>query len=145
MEITFPVTYACPRCGVALDAVTDGWRDWVRCPSCGKAGRPPLPRRYGQAPASDVMYIGTFSTGTGNDTPTTNGRSARPYSARGLGRTGYPLPDSTARRAMMGGGFFLSAFLALVSVVQKNPAQAGVFGGVAVVLLFLLARSSARG
>jgi hypothetical protein len=147
-DIRFPVTYPCPSCGEPLEAITDEWQDWMRCPSCGRAGRPPLPRRAAR-PAEDVLYIGTFSTGPGS--PNGNGSSDR-YGPIGYGPGGFPatdMPDPAAgsgsgRRVAIGLMFFLSAFLALVSVVQRNPTQAGVFGFVALILILFLAQSSRR-
>lgn len=139
-EIAYPVTYACPRCGTSLRAVTDEWRDWLRCPTCGRATRPPLSRRAAPAVEPEVLYIGTFATGPGSDPIVAPaGRSAL-----GLDPARFGRDDGTTRRVILGGGFLISAFLALVSVAQKNPGQAGIFGGVAVILIFLLFRSSAR-
>ena len=136
-EIAQLVTYACPRCGVSLQALTDDWRDWLRCPSCGKAGRPPISRKASQAVVDDVLYIGTFATGPGSS----DGNGA----ALGYPHRGYGSPSSHTRRVILGGGFFLAVVLTLVSVVQQNGTQAGVLGLVALFLLILLARSSGRG
>jgi hypothetical protein len=46
------------------------------------------------------------------------------------------------KRALIGGGLLLSIVLALISVVQKNPGQAGVFGFVALLLMVFLVQSS---
>ena len=142
-DIAFLVAYPCPRCGTSLEAPTDEWQDWKKCPSCGKAGRPPALRRS-RAAVEDILYIGAFGASAA---PTYPGEIPSPF-----GRPGPPAFDYTAkarseagRRILIGGGFFLATFLALVSVVQKNPGQAGIFGFGAVLLLFLLARSSARG
>ena len=36
-DISYLVSYPCPRCGESLQARTDDWQDWLKCPSCGKA------------------------------------------------------------------------------------------------------------
>jgi hypothetical protein len=141
-DIAFPVSYLCDHCGASLEALADDWQDWLRCPSCGKAGRPPY--RRPARPVEDVLYIGTFTTGgtlgeNGYANGFGNGTSAPskvPTYGEGTG---------SGRRVMFGLGFFLATFLALVSVAQKNPAQAGVFGFVAFILIVFLAQSSRRG
>jgi hypothetical protein len=130
-----------------LEATVDEWQDWLRCPACGKAGRPPYERRARSEPVDDVLYIGTFTTGPA--APTTNG-SGVPYQAPPWARAtqdASPLGDLAGpagawKRALLGGGLLLSIVLALVSVVQKNPAQAGVFGFVAFLMVVFLLQSS---
>jgi len=150
-EIAFLVTYPCPRCGVALEARADDWQDWLLCPSCGRAGRPPAQRRLAARDDGDTLYIGTFATGPSHAYGNGNGHGHDP--AGMYGPTGSPtaamprLPDrggATARRVIIGGGFFLATVLSLISVAQQNPTPAGVCGFVAFLLLLLLARSSAR-
>lgn len=143
-DILYPVAYPCSYCGEALEATTDEWQDWLRCPSCGKAGRPPFQRKVVAAPADDVLYIGTFTTG-----PSAGGNGTAGGYATGR-RPGSTLPgrdegSGSGRRVVLGLGFFLAVFLALVSVVQRNPTQAGVFGFVACMLIVFLAQSSRRG
>ncbi len=147
-DIAYVTTYPCPRCGEMLEATVDEWQDWLRCPKCGKAGRPPYERRGWNAPAEDVLYIGTFTTGP--STAPTNG-SAMPHAGPPWARPSQSLPpfggsftgpSGTMKRALIGGGLLLSIVLALVSVVQKNPTQAGVFGFVAVLLTVFLVQSS---
>jgi hypothetical protein len=141
-DIRFPVTYNCDYCGESLEALTDEWQDWLRCPACGKAGRPPY-KRASVRPADDVLYIGTFTTGpsSGNGSSSAFGNGTyAPTKAPNYGET-----SGSGRRVMLGLGFFLSAFLAIVSVVQKNPTQAGVFGFVAFILIVFLAQSSRQG
>lgn len=149
------VTYTCPRCGVSLEAETDDWRDWRACPSCGRPARPPVPRRA-VVEEPEVLYIGTFATGPGSDFGGINGNGSGAGAGNGLGNgsaiypSGPPSLSSygdgggTVRRVILGGGFFLALFLALVSVVQQNATQAGVFGFLAFILLALLAQSSRR-
>ena len=123
-----PVTYACPSCGTTLESVVDEWRDWRLCPSCGRAGRPPAGRRP-EFPDDDLFVV-------------TDAADVA-YSPRGLDAVEAGFRDDTTRRVLIGVGFFVAALLSLVSVMQKNPAQAAVFGAIAVLLIFLLARSSA--
>ena len=133
-EIARFVTYACPRCDEMLESLTDDWRDWLKCPSCGKAGRPPIDRQMQDAIHEDILYIGTFAAGPGSS----NGHGAvagYPHRGRSTNHT---------KRVILGGGFFLSVVLTLVSVVQQNAGQAGILGLVALFLLILLARSSGR-
>jgi hypothetical protein len=135
-EFALLVTYACPRCGVTLESYSDDWRDWRKCPSCGKAGRPPVDRRMQVSVHEDILYIGTFATGPGSS----NGNGSF-----GAYPAGQQRDSSHTKRVILGGGFFLAVVLALVSAVQQNGTQAGVLGVVAVFLLILLARSSGRG
>ena len=95
------------------------------------------------------MYIGTFTTGPDPSNGWGNGAS-RPDMIYGASKpslapmAGYPSQSSAVRRVILGGGFFLATFLALVSVVQQIPTQAGIFGFVAFLMLVLLAQSSRR-
>lgn len=154
-DIAYVTTYPCPRCGETLEANVDEWQDWLLCPSCGKAGRPPYERRGRAAPVEDVLYIGTFTTGPSSSAPT-NGHgeaAASVYAPAGLPPApagaphfiGYDPQPSVAKRVLLGGGLLVAIVLALVSVVQKNPTQAGVFGFVAFLLLVFLAQSSRQG
>ncbi len=136
LDNSYLVTYPCPRCGESLQARTDDWQDWLKCPSCGKAGRPPLNRRMAPAFEDDVLYIGTFAT----DPSTPDAAVGYPTG----GFEGYAPPSGDLRRVILGGGFFLAMVLTVVSVVQRNGTQAVVLGLVAVFLLVLLARSSGR-
>ncbi len=151
-DIAYVTTYPCPRCGAMLEAAVDEWQDWLRCPSCGKASRPPYERRARAEAVDDVLYIGTFATGPAS-TPPVNGSGtnhaappwARPTPTPGMLPYGVEYPGSssgTMKRALIGGGLLLSIVLALVSVVQKNPTQAGVFGFVAFLLTVFLVQSS---
>ena len=148
-DIAYVTTYPCPRCGEALEAAVDEWQDWLRCPMCGKAGRPPYERRGRGAPVEDVLYIGTFTTGPGS-APTNGAAATAAYAPAGLPPApsgvphfvGYDPQPSMAKRVLLGGGLLLSIVLALVSVVQKNPGQAGVFGFVALLLMVFLVQSS---
>ena len=147
-DIAYVTTYPCPQCGEMLEANVDEWQDWLLCPVCGKAGRPPYERRARSTPVEDVLYIGTFTTGPAS--APTNGSAAPVYAPAGLPPApsgvphfiGYDPQPSMAKRVLLGVGLLLSIVLALVSVVQKNPAQAGVFGFVAFLLLIFLAQSS---
>lgn len=40
-DIAYFVTYPCPGCRLELEAHHDGWRGWLRCPSCGTPSLPP--------------------------------------------------------------------------------------------------------
>ena len=97
----------------------------------------------------EVLYIGTFTTGPASTAPTNGSAAAhaappwasptpgpRPYGVE------YPGSSGTMKRALIGGGLLLSIVLALVSVAQKNPTQAGVFGFVAFLLTVFLVQSS---
>jgi DNA-directed RNA polymerase subunit RPC12/RpoP len=148
-DIAYVTTYPCPRCGAMLEAAVDEWQDWLRCPSCGKASRPPYERRARAEAVDDVLYIGTFTTGPA-PTEHVNGSGAvnamPPWARPTLGLPpyggGYPGSSGTMKRALIGGGLLLSIVLALVSVAQKNPTQAGVFGFVAFLLIVFLVQSS---
>ncbi len=80
-DIAYVTTYPCPRCGAMLEAAVDEWQDWLRCPSCGKASRPPYERRARAEAVDDVLYIGTFATGPASTVPV-NGSAAAPPWAR---------------------------------------------------------------
>jgi hypothetical protein len=137
-----------------LEATVDEWQDWLRCPSCGKASRPPYQRRARVEPVEDVLYIGTFTTGpwtaaTNGTAPATNGTvpprvpSGWPTAPGAPPWADVPAQTSgTLKRALIGGGLLLSIVLALISVAQKNPTQAGVFGFVAFLLTVFLIQSS---
>ena len=143
-EIRYPVTYPCANCGESLEALADIWQDWLRCPFCGKAGRPPYHRKPSERVKDDILYIGTFTTNAGS---AGNGStaSAWPGSPSVSNRSHDPDSGGSGRRVALGLGFFLSSFLAIVSVVQRNPSQAGVFGVGALVLIVFLVMSTRRG
>jgi hypothetical protein len=130
-----------------LEATVDECQDWLRCPACGKASRPLYERRARSEAVDDVLYIGTFTTGP---TAPVNGSStahaappwARPTPGMPPFVSDFGGPSGTMKRALIGGGLLLSIVLALVSVAQKNPTQAGVFGFVAFLLIVFLVQSS---
>ncbi len=146
-DIAYVTTYACPRCGAMLEATVDEWQDWLRCPTCGKASRPPYERRARSEPVDDVLYIGTFATGPTSTAPMNGSGAAHtvpPWASPtpGVPPYGYEGSSGTMKRALIGGGLLLAIVLALVSVAQKNPTQAGVFGFVAFLLTVFLVQSS---
>jgi hypothetical protein len=130
-EITFIVAYQCPACRAALEARSGLAQGWVRCPKCGRASLPPehmrtVPRAGAvTAPAGegdDVLYIG----------PGSGARALNPVDSAA------PAPASISGRSVFfGAGFVLSLFLALVSILDRNTINAGVFGFLALLMLAL--------
>jgi predicted Zn finger-like uncharacterized protein len=130
-EITFIVAYQCPACRAALEAKSGLAQGWVRCPKCGRASLPPehmraVPRaRATTEPAGegdDVLFIG----------PDPGPRTLNPIDS------GSPAPVSISGRSVLfGAGFVISLFLALVSILDQNTINAGIFGFLALLMLAL--------
>jgi hypothetical protein len=136
----YQVHYTCLRCGTDLEAITDEWQDWRKCPNCGKAGRPPFQLMIEENTPEDVLYIGMnpdmSTTVTESVTLTTH------YAPNPM--LDYPTTPSNSVRVIYGLGFFIAAVLALISVAQKSGQQAGVLAILAVFFLVMLIRATGR-
>lgn len=130
-EITFLVSYRCPRCQAILEARGGLSQGWVRCPSCGRPSLPPETMRSPAVarPSGDVLVIGPEPS----DRPfgSAQVRSRSPRAVR-------------ARAAFFGAGFLLSLLLALLALLDRNPANAMAFCGLAVACPILWAVTSRR-
>ncbi len=97
------------------------------------------PPNYGPQPSYGSPPAGNGSTPS---TPT----NLFPPGYPGTHQFQQPMPEAPAgpgfQRVVLGGAFFLSVVLTLISLVQRNAAQAGVLAVVSVFLVILLARSN---
>jgi hypothetical protein len=123
-DITFIVTYRCPTCQAALEARTSEAHTWLRCPKCGRASLPPEyvrtppPRRH--APGEDILVIGPDAV---------DPRRAVSESAH----------SGSGRRIAMAVGMLISVGMLIVSFLDGNPTNVGIFGVTTIVLLAIAA------
>jgi hypothetical protein len=129
-EITFIVTYECPRCQAALEARTAESQTWLRCPKCGRASLPPEhmevepPAR--SAPAEDFLIIGPERLDRLTPEP--------PQGALA----------GSGRRIALATFFIGSLGMLLIAFVDQNPGNMTIFGILTVVFLGLLAITGGR-
>jgi hypothetical protein len=128
-EITFIVVYRCPHCAAALEARSGESSSWLRCPKCGRAGRPPehmrTPPSLPPPPGDDVLIIG----------PTTDLVAMTPVA--------QPRPatySGSTRRIVFATLLFLAIVMFVLSIVEANFNYALVFGIFGIVFIVLLAR-----
>lgn len=127
-EITFIVTYRCPRCDAALEARTRESHTWLRCPRCGRASLPPEHMRTPPPPVAlddDVLVIGSAPDDV-----------AAP-------RAGRRHPGGT-RRISLAAGILISLTMLMISFVDGNTVNVGIFGVVTLVLFAILGYTARR-
>ena len=123
--ITFLVAYRCPQCRAELEARSGLAQGWVRCPKCGRASLPPehmraAPAARPTAGGDDILVIGPEPE------------------LRPLRRPGSVSPEPTsdfARSILFRLGLILAVILALVSLLDRNQANAAFFGFLALLIL----------
>lgn len=124
-DISYIVSYHCPRCQAALEAGPRPTDSWLRCPKCG---RPALPPAYSQfaapAPAAEgeVVFIGDF-----------NRLSSIPPAV--------PVTSAAAStwRMVFLAGLLICASLLIFSLLDQDAIKASIFGIGALVCLGFLA------
>jgi hypothetical protein len=126
-EITYIMTYRCPRCHAALEARTSESHTWVRCPRCGRANLPPehtyRPPREPSPLGDDVLVIGP--------SPDFPGPSHAVAS--------HPDPHSgSARRITLAVGILVSLTLLAMAFIDKNMINVVIFGFSTIVLFLVL-------
>jgi hypothetical protein len=148
------VGYPCPRCGVGLEARSLAIPEWLRCPSCGKGGRPPLantkrtPMNYAKfAYDPDVLVIGEEPTAMEMEmeTPWYGTTQSRPFAPER--RPAFGNLPASAKRTGLSVVFSLCLSMFFVTLFLGESFKAGLFGVAAgVILLFLVrpTRPSAR-
>lgn len=125
-DITYIVSYRCPRCQTQLEAGPRQTDSWLRCPKCGRPSLPPAFSRIippAPAPAEgDVVFIGDFDRL--NAIP-----PALPSS---------PAVTSTWRVVFLA-GLLICASLLIFSLLDQDALKASIFGIGALVCLGFLA------
>jgi hypothetical protein len=138
-DFVFIVNYDCPNCHAGLEARGSDSPTWLRCPSCGKASIPPEHARIRPTIDRETLVIGPV---TAIAAPANGKLPIRP-------RPMMPMPEvhegkSQSTRMLLGAGLFVTIFLALFSLLDQKPTQAGGFGAASMICLAMLARPGAR-
>jgi len=126
-EITFIVTYACPRCQTLLEAKGRETSIWQRCPKCGRPNLPPehnlVPLEERPPLEGDVLILGPEP-----DSPAL--QTAAPA------QTGAY--SGALRRIVLTVGFLTSLTLLLYAFFDQNAFNVVAFGIVTIILLAFL-------
>ena len=126
-EITYIVTYRCPRCQAKLEARTSESHTWVRCPKCGRANLPPehsYRRRTVRPPLGDDVLV----IGPSPDFPGSNHAPA----PRLDHHTG------SVRRISLAVGILVSLTLLAMAFLDQNMINVAIFGFSTIVLFVIL-------
>jgi hypothetical protein len=141
-EITFVVSYSCPRCGAALEARTGRVAPWLKCPKCQRASLPPehtfRPRVETFAVTDDVLVIGPE---TEPERPSLSSVAA----ARATVQSFHPAPGSfgegdpvSIRRVVLTTVLFLSVMMLLFAYLAQNTMGTSIASASALICLVLL-------
>jgi hypothetical protein len=131
-EITFLVSYQCPRCHAALEAGAADPASWLRCPKCGRASLPPSPSLSPSVPRAaqadgEVLFIGP-----GDEARTLHAPTA---------------PRATAgatRRIAFITGLLVSSLVLVFALLGQDSLVASVAGLAALIFVGLLAIPAKR-
>jgi hypothetical protein len=159
-DITFIVSYRCPRCGVALEARTGRSTSWLKCPKCKRASQPPehVSRpviRDVFTPSDDVLVITDNPYATATAAPRVE---SRPYVSRpditppAMARPAAPIaPVSpnpvdpyagnepvSLRRVVLTTLLFISVMMLLFSYLSQNPLGISIASASSLICLILL-------
>jgi hypothetical protein len=139
LEISLVETYHCPHCQAALEARTGRAAPWLRCPSCGRAGRVPVgfvpTLRAVETPREDLLII---------DDPAASGlKSMTPVNAalsfKASARRDRP---GSALRVVYAASLFVSVTLLLFMLLERSTYGVTACIGASIVSLGLLVRSA---
>lgn len=127
-EITFIVTYECPRCQTLLEVRGHDPSTWQRCPKCGRPSLPPEHSRVplGERPSQDS---GILMIGPEPDSPSQ--QTAAPTSIMGS----HP---GALRRIILAVGFLTSLTLLISAFFDQNGFNIVLFGIITFVIFGLL-------
>lgn len=139
-EITFLVSYDCPRCHAALEARTGRVVQWLRCPKCGRAGLPPdhsfRPFRRELFPIDDsVLVIG----------PQTDPRPMTPVAVgavqdgRAVFQGASPRRPGSVRRIVFASLLFISVTMLMFSALDQSGLGMTLFSALALASLIVIA------
>ena len=157
-DITFIISYRCPRCGVALEARTGRSTPWLKCPKCKRASQPPEhvsrpPVRDIFTPSDDVLVIADNPYAT--MTPRVE---SRPYVSRPevipptVARPAAPIASVSPnpvdpyagnepvslRRVILTTLLFISVMMLLFSYLSQNPLGISIASASSLICLILL-------
>ncbi|WP_165219914.1 hypothetical protein [Aquisphaera insulae] len=125
-KVTVFPRYLCPSCGVGLVADFPRWGGWALCPSCGSPGRPPSTVRIIAAPPAPALEVMPEELGRpGGLLP------PRPPSHPARTRIHRPARVVGTAQWIASTGLFVSAFLLLVSYLDRKGIHMAVFGTLA--------------
>ncbi|QEH32560.1 hypothetical protein OJF2_10370 [Aquisphaera giovannonii] len=145
-EVIVHPPYTCPACGERLEAAAPGWSGWLLCPRCGSPGLPPAGVRIA-APSGPPAPApgGTNGPAPAEDAGAPASPLPLPLPRDGASsRPARPRPRRPARaigtaRWIGSSGLAVSAFLLLVSYLDRKTLSMAVFGGLAAAFALFLA------
>jgi hypothetical protein len=137
-EASLTSTYTCPHCRSSLQAESDGWDGWRRCPVCQRVALPPEPSVFDDpsqqlpVPSNDKAALITPVAAVG----------PIPFDVdeERLALAAYSSPTSPAR-LIFTTGMVVSLILALLAFLDLRPMTTGIFGFLAIVFFLLLLRT----
>ena len=139
-QVTYFVSYSCPRCKAELEVQHEDWQGWRRCPACGLPSLPPE-LLFGH-PTTRRRVQGGDHEPEISDEMTMGEELAIPHGVD-------PRWSSLSRRVHSGPArvilvilFVVSLFLLLLFYLDQNQQLTGIFGGVSFVLFPTVAPQS---
>ena len=139
-EVTYFVTYSCPRCKAELEVQHGDWQGWQLCPACGLPSLPPE-LLFGH-PMTRRRVLGH------DEDPAILNDMSLPEDSIALDRSrlivSSPSSAITAVRVAFFIGFIVSLFFLLLFYLDQKQEFTGIFGVVSIIFFLLLLRSPKR-
>jgi hypothetical protein len=139
-QVTYVVSYSCPRCKAELEVQHGDWQGWRLCPACGLPSLPP------------EMLFGHPSTRrlvSGHDEgPAILNEISLPEDSVALDRSrllaASPSRGLGAFRVVVAVLLVVSLFLLLLFYLDQNQQLTGIFGALSFIFFLLLLRNPTR-
>jgi hypothetical protein len=136
-QVTYFVSYPCPRCKAELEVEHGDWQGWRRCPACGLPSLPPEllfghPRTRRQVRGHDEDGAILTDEGVPEDSI-----------ALDRSRIVASSPSSVAStlRVIFLIGLVVSLFLLLLFYLDQNQQLTGIFGALSFIFFLLSLRT----
>jgi hypothetical protein len=139
-QVTYYVSYSCPRCKAELEVQHGSWQGWRLCPACGLPSLPPE-LLFGH-PTTRRRVLGR------DDEPILLNDVSLPEDSIALDRAQIVLaPPSgvfSGLRVFFLIGLVVSLFLLLLFYLDQNQQLTGIFGALSFIFFLLMLRSPMR-